>query len=432
MSVLLNTAGRPRESEFSLQSLRRSGQQIESHLQALLDAQADGLQAGLDGDGGDQASDTSGASTGLSLHSGQAVPVRQPTTKPIGLRGARRGISRTMRQLALLKGEEMQVLSAQQQESHVAEEQVAGWQRKRGELEEAIAHIGTSEQGARSQELQGESEALQEQINELERQLLELKSKQRAVLLELSTIENAVQSKLSSYRASLTMLDKEARHFLEKPSRFKGSSEPNALFLSLPPKRRTLEMAMQHLTSMRRDLEEQHAQAEVERDALEQGLTVWQDVVDRVQTFERELREEMGQFDRASRHPDADPHTNQLTIQRRLSEMDETISYLESKLSFVEERGWKLLQCAIAAELDAFSKGRELLATVLQAAAKHPRTSTGVGAGLSGESPGAPSPGDSPIVRRVPMTISRPLPDIVDDEPDPDLLVSHHEVSDVE
>ena len=113
----------------------------------------------------------------------------------------------------------------------------------------------------------------------------------------------------------------------------------------------TARQAYQHEVTY---LEQKREAAELEREAVEEGALVWKDVVKEVTAFEKRLRHEMGNG--ASSGSD---------MQSLLSELDIAMVQLESKYKLAEARGWRLLICAIGAELDAFRKGREVLRNAL-------------------------------------------------------------------
>jgi hypothetical protein len=146
-------------------------------------------------------------------------------------------------------------------------------------------------------------------------------------------------------------------------------------------------MARDYLQGVRKNLIRQRAAAEMERDALEDGAVVWEDVVNEVTAFERKLRAEMRGMRSPSitpaspgsglRSPPTPTQRTSMTSTTTLSPnppsdlpgllqtMSSTILQLESKFKLAEARDWKLLVCCIGAELEAFREGKAILEDAL-------------------------------------------------------------------
>ncbi|KAH0559321.1 hypothetical protein GP486_004160 [Trichoglossum hirsutum] len=369
-------------------ALGRKEKQLQRDLQTLLDAQGEGLLAGLEGHGrGDGSSEGSSTPTATSMGASKVVPIRQPTRKRIGLRAARKGILTAIHEFAAVKESEKELLDADLQSKEEALRQVEAWEKKRQGLGEKINAIKSGDEERRVGELKDEAKRVQSEIEDLESRLLELQVKHRTLTSEASEVENAVQSKLSSYKASLSILDSQVSRFLARPpfARSPASRSSDEVdFLSLQPRRRTLEMAGDYLRAAQNDLNHQRAAAETERDALEDGAVVWEDIINEVTAFERKLRAEMRAL-RNSRTPGTttpgrqrttsssfnssgqQPHDATEGMQGILRAMDEAILQLESKFKLAEARDWKLLVCCIGAELEAFREGRGILEDALRA-----------------------------------------------------------------
>lgn len=233
----------------------------------------------------------------------------------------------------------------------------------------------------------------QQEIHELETRLYQLRAKQRHLASEIARVKNSVEAKMSSYQASLSILDKQIQDFLSNPpgarSRHAATSKPSS-FMSLPSGRRTLAMARQYWKDEGELLNTTLDRVEFERDALDDGAHVWEDVIAEVGRFETGLRKELRRYD---------PHSSRLvsnatmfkardaangaenvddgmTSQQQaitttlMSEMDRTMALLESKLRLAEARNWNLLVCCIGAELEAFQEGKEVIASALPQPAK--------------------------------------------------------------
>lgn len=354
--------------------ITRQAKQLQQDLQTLLDAQSEGLLNGL---GSVEDTSSNGSLTPTpSLPSPRAplrtVPVRQPPPKKITLRGARRGISRSMADFYRLKDEESHLLGLQLLKREEALKSIDQFSAKREGLESEISSISSQEETKRAQQLKSEAHDLEQEIYELETKLLEMRARHRHLVAEAAQIENSVQSKLSSYKASLSLLDSQVKSFLKRPpvdqpiNATEKTKEDS--FYTLNPARRTLEMAKEHWTKEKEELKQRREAVELERDALGDGGAIWEDVVKEITQFEKSLRRRMETEMIASRALSASGGAHESDgsgMKDLLSQMDHTTRFLEEKLSLAEDRDWKLLMCSIGAELEAFKEGRVMLLDAL-------------------------------------------------------------------
>ncbi|KAA6407512.1 MAG: hypothetical protein FRX48_08755 [Lasallia pustulata] len=126
--------------------------------------------------------------------------------------------------------------------------------------------------------------------------------------------------------------------------------------------------------------------------------------------------------------------------------MDRAIGALEERVRLARTRGWKLLVCAVGAELEAFRQGREVLRAALDAAGGEEDLLPGIGGESAGERGddgaemgdartagdedfGKLSMGGVPVrehrVRAPPSLLDRSEDE--DDGPGPEFLTSHQE-----
>jgi hypothetical protein len=218
-------------------------------------------------------------------------------------------------------------------------------------------------------------------------------------------------------------------------------------FLSLQPRRRTLEMAADYLRTAQNDLTRQRTAAETERDALEDGAVVWEDVINEVTTFERKLRAEMrtlrsppAQDTALGRQRTANSSFNSSQQSYNTAEgmhgllraMDEAILLLESKFKLAEARDWKLLVCCIGAELEAFREGRGILEDALCATTvldtrgmDHHRAAATLSGGDQGDPLGVVDHGLVELQDEPPGRVERSESE--DEGPDPTLLFSYQD-----
>ncbi|KAI9876917.1 MAG: hypothetical protein M1830_005294 [Pleopsidium flavum] len=443
----------PPQPPFPLLALERKERQLQQNLQTLVDAQSEGLITGLasatlDDDGSSNGSNRPPSTSVVVEQMERTVPVRQPMTKKVSLRGARRGILGTMWELSLVKSEESRILEVGVGERDEVLKQVEGFAKKRSGLEEEIVGIKSEEESRRVSELRDEARSVEVEMHELETKLSQMKAKQRHLMARITELDNSVQAKLSSYKASLAIVDSEVRRFLARPPlQDTMLSQAKSPFRSLPPTRRTLEMANEHWCNERATLQKRRGNVEIERDALEDGAVVWEDVVAEISAFERRIRTEMRRLSssqspaRGENDTDASLDEGMKTV---LQQMDPAIGQVESKFKLAETRDWKLLVCCIGAELEALKEGRLLLQATLDGGCGGGGDQEGEEEALVGNDLGE----DDVVVEEEKDTDSRKgglsdeyglqehnekssvLVEGLDeenDEPDPELLISHQD-----
>ncbi|KAF2476468.1 uncharacterized protein BDR25DRAFT_390986 [Lindgomyces ingoldianus] len=415
-----------------LLALQRKARHLEQQLQELLDAQADGLMSGLAGNDNSQDESFSNGSTtptvssirgnDRSAENGEYGP--HPRKRKIGLNAARRGIFRRIQQLAAVKAEEMDMLDQDLRDLQAIWEKTDIWTHKRSRLEKRISDIGGEGTGARAKALQEDASKLEQEIRQKEEELWALKARHRRMLDELADSENSMEAKLSSYKASLSILDKEIASFLARPPDTDHISLSPSPFLSLPPKRRTLEMAHDYWKDEHSRLAEKCQEVDIDRAALDEGAVLWNNVVKRVVDFEAKLQNHMQQ---AGRNSGADPSN-------LLSQMETAISFLEEKMDLATSRNWNLLVCAIGAELEAFKQGQEILQEVLGLSMKVKGKAKVSNDLIDTESSNTESEDEGSLsairIGRSPKP-SIPLKpkffDTDDEDPDPELMISHQD-----
>lgn len=429
---------------------RRKERQLEEEFQTLLDAQELGLVAGF----------STESSVGPSLNR-DSTPIESgwpnatSTRKgKLTLADARTGILAAMRELALVKGEEVAELQNRSESSKTILHQVDEWNEKREGLNKEIRDIETSKEATQLRQLKQEEKALQGEIHELEDRLLQLRAKQRHMTLEISRMTNSVDAKLSSYQASLSLLESNIKRFLAKPQQTDVySDEPEEIpsFMSLPANRRTLTMVHEHYHGQQGLLNKRIERAEFERDALEDGAQVWEDVLTEVTAYERNLRRALrrsmsnSQHDTASRSSSLKHNSDQTGslensdgFNKLVSDTDRIILQLESKLKLAEARNWKLLVCCIGAELEALIEAREILRGLPRGGTASVTSDIKQGFGFPGSSnptngsehgpKGFESPDEGlnePSIEPANDLDGVGKTEDEDDDPDPDLLVSH-------
>lgn len=423
----------------ALLALSRQETHLQSTLQALLDAQSEGLLAGLGGtspardDASSNGSRTPTTPESMS-HSHKpksVIPVRQPARKKVGLQGARRGIAQAISNLANLKGEEGRVLEDEVTHRKGILSTVSDFERKSTGLRERIRGIQSEDTSRRVEHLKAEEKTLANSIHELETQLYEMNARHRQLIREIDGLNNSVQSKLSSYESALALAEKDIKRFLARPP-VETSTKATTGIWTLPRERRTLEMAKEHYNEEQQTLKGRFEAVQAEGSALEEGRVVWEDVVQEVNKVEKSLREEMQRMQSPLVETDKDKTTTGMgTI---LQTMRHARTRIESKLDLAETNDWKLLVCCIGAELEALIEGQAVLEGAFAA-------STAGGNSYSGAGPSRPNGtaavGGGPLIddsapAASPEDITSPPRGFVDgsededDGPGPELLISQH------
>lgn len=363
----------PEQHDDPLIYIERQSKYLQRQIQSLLDAQSDGLLASMQSPGhvnNDVFSNASStpptSATGSRDRSVRTIPIRQPPRKKIGLRAARKGILRSMSDLLSLREEEKRLLRRQIQQRQDAIEDVDTFANKKAGLEKTLSDLENDREGDRARKLKGEAKGLEQEIEELELKLADMKARHRHIIQEVSRIENVVDAKLSSYKESLSILDTEVRRYLETPPlRSLQRDVKKSSFYSLHPKRRTLELAREHWQMEQSDLVKRQESVEMEIAALYDGGPVWQSVVKEISDFERRLRDGMQQSLILSKSSTL-PSDNEEGLRREqgktiIGDLEATTRVIEEKLELAEEKDWKLLVCSIGTELAALREAQTML-----------------------------------------------------------------------
>lgn len=355
----------------ALITISRQEAHLQSTLQHLLDAQSEGLLAGLTGSSPQGETSSTGSRTPTTAYSSpgghkkprSVVPVRQPAKRKSGLKGARRGIARAIADLASLKIEEGRILEGELLQRAEVLSTVQRFETKTAGLKDHIDNIESEDTTRQVEDLKGEEKALDHEIRELESKLWEMKAKHRHLLREIEGLDNSVQSKLSSYQSALGLAEKEARRFLERPPIRGIRTATTTGIWALPAERRTLQMAREQYAEEQDALNKRFDDVETERGALEDGFGLWNEVIESVNGVEKLLWEEMREI-----QAPLVPGNAVGGMQKILEQMSKARSRIESKLEISEARDWKLLICCIGAELEAMAQGQSVLQGALEAA----------------------------------------------------------------
>ncbi|KAH8816500.1 hypothetical protein F5884DRAFT_225706 [Xylogone sp. PMI_703] len=370
-----------------LVGLERRGKALEKELQILLDAQSAGLVQGFGGgdpqrhrDGMSDAGSSTptsrsrsrrgtgagGSSNDDEITNGAGVtPVRQPKKQALGLRGARRGLLRDMRELAEVKNEESLVLQREIERRDDVLEKIKGWEDQIEGFKMELSGTGKASKGQVSEsseieDLEREERAVDAEIRDLEDRLAQMKARKNWLSERISARVNRREARLSSYRFALKETQSEVKEFLSRPplapSVVMGEEEG---FMALPVSRRTLEMAREWWQKEATALEERKGAVEKEREALELGAKVWDQAMGTVVEFEDEMRKQM-------QEQMTDPESSLMVLKQQVENMGNVIRKLQSSVRLAENKGWNLLICALGAELEAFKQGESILRGALE------------------------------------------------------------------
>ncbi|RMZ79216.1 hypothetical protein DV738_g3526, partial [Chaetothyriales sp. CBS 135597] len=349
--------------------VERAAKALQRNIQTYLDAQSERLATharhnddyGVDDDVSSAASPSPSTSLNRSTAMSwrqpagiKTVPIRQPPQKKISLRGSRRGLARAMDELVQLKEQELRIIERESQGRERALQQTEAFKSKRISLQAGIEALRGEDNQAAASSLREAAHRVEAEIGELEKRLIELRTRHAHLIDHAQQLENAHDSKLSSYTSSLALLEKETAQFLRAPPvRSSLSAEPAGMY-ALRPDRRTLDMAQEQWEHEQSQLAQRKADAESELGALEQGAGLWRDSVQKISDYEQEL----GKLVKTN---GGSNNTASENWSRLLTQLDTLVADVSSALAVAESRGWNLLICCLGAELEALQEARVLL-----------------------------------------------------------------------
>jgi rubrerythrin len=175
-------------------------------------------------------------------------------------------------------------------------------------------------------------------------------------------------------------------------------------------------------------LTEKCQEVDIDRAALDEGAVLWNDVMRKVVDFEANLQQSM-QRAATSGAPD---------FTKVLQGMESTVDFLEEKLELATERSWNLLVCAIGAELEAFRQGKEMLEDTLGVSRKGKEKVSDELVNTEDDREDEIEEASSSAIR---LPLSPPKPKVApkptffdtdNEDPDPELLISHQDTDDTD
>lgn len=390
--------------------LQRREKALQHEVQQFLDLQASGLVMGV-GDGaserdmdttsdGDTCSEhstfystaTSKSRMVNSLHipsrstpEGNVIPVRQPKPKKLrGLRSARTGLRRAMADLLELKEEEDAHVQAALAQRRNALKYLNKMSSRRDKIYAELHDLEDDPEEQLGKELRAlgsEHNALSQEIQDMERKLVEMRNRRRWIRDKMDDVKNRREAGLSGYRNAKRDVDAEVQTLLERPpfapldmdalrqhgqtEGASGAESPGGVeFLKLRSERRTAQMARTWWEGEISILERRKAQILADRQALDEGAAVWAEVTQLVADFESSLRAAVQSS--VEQRGIESTKSPQESFGKQLKVMDSVVIELEKCLQLAEEKHWNLLICAIGAELDAFMQAQSLFSESLE------------------------------------------------------------------
>ncbi|KUI70093.1 hypothetical protein VM1G_05708 [Cytospora mali] len=316
---------------------------------------------------------------------GEIIPVRQPRQKKLGISGARKGITRSMEQLANLKAEEEAALLSALSTRKQGLARLRKLATRRDDIAEQLSTLETDGEEPLAKELEdlgSEHDGVSDEIRELEERLAGLKTRRRYLEGRMEDVKNRRDAGLSGYRNALREVEETSKVFLSRPpvkpldvealaeSTNEELSPGGVEFMRLRPERRTFDMAREWWESEVVILEKRKAQVDTERAALEEGSEIWEEVISLVLDFEADLRRQMS-TSMAQMTTDKGKERELTTIETlklHYEKINTVVMGLEQRLRIAEDRGWNLLIAAIGAELEAFREAARMNRDMLKKA----------------------------------------------------------------
>lgn len=457
-STLLQLEPRPYSSAASsviqdsrvltpLLSFARREEAIHAELQQLLDVQSAFLlygKYGPDVPSNDAGSDTTSNATPIThsinvarkTRSGTIQPIRQHRPPKVTLHGARKRIHSNILALLALQTSTASELSTQLTRTSQHLSQLLTWEQKIDGFKQQIKALdaSTSDERLELTELRTEKAAIDNEVRELEVRLEQMRAQSRCLANRLGEAENSWEAKGSSWREGLRGVEREVETWLKRPWEMAFipgvETRDEGDFHGLPPSRRTLEMARVHFAQLEATLRARLMAVEAEEDALTAGAEMWEDVVKLVEGFESALRTQM----RVSQQ------VGIRSMENCLQDMKQVTENLERKAVEAEEQGWNLMVCAIGAEVEAFKEGTRVLRLAMgivhDEEEMQKSTDGSVSRDVGMDKPGAvqesEADGELDITARGSgYAGGTGVEESGDDEPDPELLISHEEGEDL-
>ncbi|KAI0809990.1 hypothetical protein GGR55DRAFT_695796 [Xylaria sp. FL0064] len=363
----------------SFKLIERRERQMQQELQRLLDAQDYALEKHLARTIPDDDDATQRSGTPVSdAPNGHVIPVRQPKKRHLSKREARLGISRCMAQLSDLKNEEEAYIATALAERKSALSRLRSLSTKRNSIVAEMKAVESDQDRPLQNEIEKMEQkhrAVCEDILKLEERLRDLKRTKSRLESRIAEAKSTRDSELSGYKGALNECDKRINHIMNYPDvsvleveglmaqdadlrALVGQHISGFEFLSLVPERRTLPMAKDWWEGEVQVLELRKTAVDKERGALDEGTQLWQDMVDRLEAHDQQLKMTFNALSEysSSKQRQSASRLNELgeILKKQYAMCKETLRELEELQEYTEAQGWKLLVTALGAEINYF------------------------------------------------------------------------------
>lgn len=375
-------------TDTSFNIMQRRERQIQKELHRFIDAQSTALERDLDGGGASEsskgfdrdASPGSVAATADSKLSGDSVmPVRQPKKKPMSKRQARINIARAVTMLADLKNEEDAYIASALAERKAALSKLRNLTSKRKSITTELKALEEDHGLPMTTDIarmEADCDEVRSEIEKLEERLRGLKRAKINMERQLEEAKSRRDASLSGYKGALKQCDQGINELMKHPGiqvleveqlKELGGDEVETIlakhvsgvqFLTLRPERRTMEMAKDWWEGEVFVLEQRQSVVDKERTALEEGSTIWQEVVALLSDFDDRL-----QTIANTDHDSDDPAAVLLDQYKALKK---TLDELQRHYDYVEAQGWNLLVVTIGAEIAHSTIIKEMIADMIR------------------------------------------------------------------
>ena len=348
--------------------LSRQQRTIETRLQQLIDEQGEGLLQGL----GKTPQPSSSVKDvhpvlGRSSPPGRSQQSQSSTSMPstrrqlLGLKDSRRGIASSLTELVDLKMKELDFAQRDCDKSTQDLAHLHNISAKEAGLMRQINSIEGQEANSKLQSLRQEECVLGEEIAIHEARLVEMRGRQQLLRHDTRALDNKIQSQLSSYRGALGLAREEIEEYLARAPKSGIQKQDRKSFWKLPSERRTLEVATENLQHELDKFRTQAKNLHQEKNALELGSSMWQDVVHIITSVEATIREEVERLGINEGMVETESSANVQRLDQLLELLRTAQTQIRSKLDTAQNKGWNLLVCCIGAELQAITDGSAML-----------------------------------------------------------------------
>ncbi|KAI5803816.1 hypothetical protein EDC01DRAFT_644940 [Geopyxis carbonaria] len=317
-----------------LRQLENQTRRLTEELQDLLDAQSTALMKTITANDSSRrplSDSTSSLPSASRLISRSQQHRKQPV---VSLAKARMGIMSAMEELWTVKERESNIYGQLTAERKKLLATQSSYSSKVSGLRAEIRKIDASPEAVEAESLRAETAEVASEISRLRQRLVVLESRYISMQASLKELDSIRESQAASYKLSLETISKKTTSFLSEHSQ----TSP--------------ETAVQTWSLEADAYNEKMKSAELEKEALEEGIQLWDRALGVILRFEGMVREKLQSTSLGARH-EASAHIR--------SEVENVTKDLEEMLMTARQEGWKLLLAAIGTELQAFKEAGEFL-----------------------------------------------------------------------